>query len=168
MSKIIETNRLYLRELIPEDAENLYRLNLDSDVIKFTGDSAFESVQSARDFLKDYNSYTKYGFGRWAVIRKNDDLFLGWCGLKFSPEVEEIDIGFRFLKEYWNNGFATEAAQACLDLGFAMHRAERIVGRAMKSNIGSIRVLEKLGLKFESEFDFKGHVWVKYEVRAGE
>jgi len=84
--KIISTPRLLLREMTPEDAGNLYYLNLDPEVIRYTGDPPFDSILDAEIFLNRYDHYQKYGFGRWAVIRKLDNAFLGWCGLKYSPD----------------------------------------------------------------------------------
>lgn len=162
--KILETSRTYLREMTPADAEAAYLLNLDPDVIKYTGDVAFESVAQAENFLKNYDHYQQYGFGRWAVINKSDGEFLGWCGLKYSKEYDEFDIGFRFFKKYWNKGYATETAKKCLDFGFYELGIDRIVGRAMKDNIASIKVLEKLGMVFLTTFDFDGHEGVVYEL----
>ncbi|MEH0153160.1 GNAT family N-acetyltransferase [Limibacter armeniacum] len=163
--KILETKRLYLREMTPDDAEDIYRLNLDWDHIKYTGDKPFESIQEAKRFLENYSHYRTYGFGRWAVIEKDSDKFLGWCGLKYTPELEEYDIGFRFFKEYWNKGIGSEAAKACLDYGFSKFGLTRIVGRAMKDNLGSIRVLEKIGLEYLGEYDFDGEAGVIYEIK---
>lgn len=160
--KVLETDRLYLRRMDLKDAENAYLLNLDPEVIQFTGDVSFESIENARFFLTNYDHYEKYDFGRWAVIDKESDAFLGWCGLKFTPEIEEYDIGFRFYKKYWNKGYATEAAQACIDLGFNHYNLTTIVGRARKENIGSIRVLEKIGLTYLRDFDFDGNEGVIY------
>lgn len=91
---VLETERLYLRELTTNDAKSFYLLNLDDDVIKYTGDKAFKNIESAKEFLQNYNNYKKYGFGRWAVISKENKQFLCWCGLKFSEELNEYDIGF--------------------------------------------------------------------------
>ncbi len=148
---ILETTRLYLREHTTEDAENAYLLNSDPEVIKYTGDLAFISIDEARDFLEKYNHYEKYGFGRWAVIEKATNVYLGWCGLKYSPELDEFDIGFRVMKKYWNKGYATEAAMACLEIGFKRFGMKIIVGRAMKENLASIKVLQKIGLTFLEE-----------------
>ena len=74
--QILETERLFLREITVNDAETAYLLNLDTDVIKYTGDKSFDSIESARQFLTSYDHYKKYGFGRWAVIRKQDSEFL--------------------------------------------------------------------------------------------
>lgn len=125
--KILETNRLYLRRITIEDAENIYLLNLDSEVIQYTGDDAFESIESAEKFISSYNHYSKYDFGRWAVIGKNNHTFLGWCGLKYTPETDEYDIGFRFHKKYWNQGYATEAALACIALGFEKYKMQELL-----------------------------------------
>lgn len=145
-----------------EDAESIYLLNLDPEVIKYTCDLPFESVEKAKDFIENYNHYKLYGFGRWAVIGKSDNEFLGWCGLKYTAELNEYDIGFRFFKKYWNQGFATEAAIKCLEIGFKEFKMKEIVGRAMKGNIASIKVLEKIGMKYSHDFDYEGNVNAKY------
>ncbi len=164
MKKIIETNRLYLRELTIEDAENFYLLNADEEVIKYTGDNAFESIEKAKAFLENYNPYQEYGYGRWAVIDKSNEEFLGWCGLKFSPELKETDIGFRFFKKHWNKGYATESAKACLDYGFEKLKIKTIVGRAMELNKASIKVLEKIGMTFVGKFEFHLHDGVLFKI----
>lgn len=162
--KILETNRTYLREMTIEDAENAFQLNLDPDVVKYTGDKPFDSIEDASVFLSNYDHYKKYGFGRWGVINKNGNQFLGWCGLKYTSTLDEFDIGFRFFKKYWNKGFATETAKACIDFGFKEFKMKEVVGRAMKENIGSIRVLEKIGLKYYKPFDFDGKDGVIYKI----
>jgi RimJ/RimL family protein N-acetyltransferase len=165
MKKIIETNRLYLRELTVADAENSYLLNSDEDVIKYTGDKTFDSINEAKSFLENYNPYQEYGYGRWAVIAKSNEEFLGWCGLKYSPEIDEVDIGFRFFKKHWNKGYATESAKACLDYGFEKLSLKTIVGRAMEANVASIKVLEKLGMTFVGKFEFHLHDGVLYQIK---
>jgi ribosomal-protein-alanine N-acetyltransferase len=161
---ILETQRLLLREITESDAENAYLLNLDPDVIKYTGDKSFDSPAEAREFLSRYDHYKKYGFGRWGVISKENSEFMGWCGLKYSADTDEHDIGFRFFKKHWNKGYATESAMACLQLGFEKFNMGTIVGRAMKENAASIRVLEKIGLIYWKDFDFDGQQGVVYRV----
>jgi RimJ/RimL family protein N-acetyltransferase len=148
MKKILETPRLYLREMTAEDAESAYLLNSDPEVIRYTGDGPFESVSEARDFLANYESYKKYGFGRWAMILKETGEYLGWCGLKYTPELDESDIGYRLMKKFWGSGYASEAAEACIELGFTRFGMKTIIGRAMPANTASIRVLEKIGLTY--------------------
>lgn len=159
----IETQRTILRNLTIEDAEDFFALNLDKEVLKYTGDQPFENIQKSKDFLKNYDQYEKYGVGRLAVIEKVTSKFIGWCGLKYNPEKEEFDIGFRFFRNYWNKGFATETAKKCLDYGFEELGIARIVGRAMKDNHASIKVLEKIEMTFKETFDFDGHDGVIYE-----
>lgn len=166
--KIIETDRLYLREFQIEDAASLFLLNEDLDVLQFTGDVPFANIKEARNFVEGYDHYVEYGFGRWAVIRKNDEEFLGWCGLKYTPELDEHDIGFRLFKKYWGQGVATEAAKACLIHGFQDLQLKEIVGRAMKSNPASVKVLKKIGLFFYEDFDFDGAEGVKYRLSRTE
>lgn len=164
---ILETERTIMRQLTIEDAADFYSLNLDEAVLQYTGDQPFERIETAADFLANYDQYSKYGVGRLAVIDKETTEFLGWCGLKFSADKNEYDIGFRFYKKHWNQGYATETARKCLDIGFNHLHIEKIVGRAMAANIGSIRVLEKLGMKYKESFDFEGKEGVIYEVVKG-
>ena len=160
----IETERTIMRKLTINDAFDFYSLNLDEEVIKYTGDKPFEKLQTAIDFLTNYDQYEKYGVGRLAVIDKETSDFLGWCGLKFNEDTNEYDIGFRFHKKYWNKGLATETAKKCIEFGFRELNIEKIVGRAMLKNIGSIKVLEKIGMTFKENVDFDGRDGVMYEV----
>lgn len=153
-----------MRKLTTDDAFDFYNLNLDKEVLKFTGDKPFENLHASVEFLSNYDQYERYGVGRLAVIDKATTKFIGWCGLKYSQDKNEYDIGFRFQRNYWNKGFATETAKKCLDFGFSQLGIDKIVGRAMKENIGSIKVLEKIGMKFKENFDFEGQVGVIYEL----
>lgn len=145
MIYIDSTERLLLRELIEDDYKDLFALNNDPDVLQYTGDEPFATLQDAQKFLANYPDYDDHGFGRWAVIRKEDQAFLGWCGLKFNEE-NQVDLGFRFFKQYWNDGYATEAAKCALEIGFEVLNITEIIGRSAKENAASIRVLEKIGM----------------------
>ena len=164
MKPIVETDRLLLRELNMTDAKDFYALNLNPNVVKYTGDRAFKNISEAEIFLSNYSDYDKNGYGRWAVIAKTNGEFLGWCGLKYIHGLNETDIGFRFFENHWNKGFATESAKACLRFGFETLNLETIVGRAMAENRASIKVLEKIGLKYEKEFDFDSHKGLIYKI----
>lgn len=118
MKPILETERLLLRELNSDDAGNFFNLNENPNVIKYTGDKAFQNIDEAREFLENYQNYRLNGYGRWAVISKVNNEFVGWCGLKYNSSTDETDVGFRFFEHYWNKGFATESAGACIDYGF--------------------------------------------------
>ena len=165
---ITETNRLTLREFKFEDAENLYNLNSDQEVIKYTGDKAFQSILEAKIFIQNYDAYSKYGYGRWAVELKTTKQFIGWCGLKYIPSLNETDIGFRLIKDFWEKGYATEAAKASLEFAFNVLKMEAIVGIAMKENIASIKVLEKIGMVFWKEFIFDEHPGLYFKIEKGD
>lgn len=164
MDSIIETKRLYLRPLQVADAPHFYALNEDPDVLKYTGDVPFENVTKAEEFLQNYTQYKKFGVGRWAVIQKVTGAFLGWCGLKFAESTKEYDIGFRFFKTHWNKGYATEAADACIDYGLNTLQIPRIIGSAMKQNSASVKVLEKIGLSYLQDFTFEGQHGAIYVI----
>src|SRR6476660_4189045 len=127
-SMILETQRLILREFELGDAETLYRLNLDPAVIRYTGDVAFDTIDDAANFIANYDDYHKNGYGRWAMIDKETAAFVGWCGLKYNADSDETDIGFRLFTNFWNTGFATEAAKACVDYGFNTLHLTSIIG----------------------------------------
>lgn len=152
---ITETPRLLLREFEIDDAKSMWELNSDPEVIKYTGDPPFGNVEKARDFLLNCKDYEKNGYGRWAVITKASNSFIGWCGLKLN-EQNLVDIGFRFFRREWNKGYATEAAQASLEYGFKELNLKEIVGRVARQNSASIKVLEKLSMDYWKNDTCKG------------
>jgi len=164
----LETARTYMRHLNVIDAADFYALNQNPEVLKYTGDLPFDSIESTKKFLVEYEQNHKNGLGRLAVINKHTGKFMGWCGLKHTAEKDEYDIGFRFFKEYWNLGFATETALKCLEFGFRELKLAEIVGRAMKENTASIRVLEKIGMKFKENFESDLHNGVIYHLSSSE
>ena len=162
MSIILETNRLLMREFREEDAIGMYELNKDPDVIRYTGDDPFASVEMARNFILDYDAYAMHGCGRLTVLLKDTMDYAGWCGLKYDPASSETDLGFRLLKKFWNRGLATEASLRSVEFGFNELKLDRIIGRAMQENQASIHVLKKTGMIFEKEFEAHGGICVQY------
>ena len=155
LKPVLTTPRLILREIELSDDKEMFELNSDPEVMKYTGDISFESMAQTRSFIENYPDYAKNGFGRNAVILKETGKFIGWCGLKKLPD-GTVDIGYRFLKRYWNKGYATESAQAMIDYGFKHYGLTEIIGNASAKNIGSIRVFEKLGMSFICKRDYDG------------
>ncbi len=144
---ILQTQRLFIRQFELKDAGKMYQLNNDPDVLRYTGDLPFSSIQAARNFLANYQDYQKNGYGRWAVVHKETQHFIGWCGLKYHLE-DFTDIGFRFFQKEWNKGYATESAKAVLDYGFDTLKLTKIIGRVSSHNKASIKVLEKLEMEW--------------------
>ena len=165
MNPIIQTNRFYLREKQLSDAKDMYLLNIDPEVIKYTGDPPFKDEDEALAFIKNYDHFRKHGFGRWVIVDKQNDEYLGWCGLK-KHEDGMIDLGYRIKKEHWSKGIASEAAAACVDYGFTVLNINEIVGRSASANAASIRILEKIGMQFWKKDTCDGiedSVWYKVD-----
>jgi RimJ/RimL family protein N-acetyltransferase len=165
MNVVIETGRLLLRTFTMNDIELVYDLNSDSNVTRYTGD-LISSREQAQEILEKVilPQYALYNHGRWAVHTKNDLDFIGWCGLKYRFERNEVDLGYRFKTTSWGKGFATEAANATLQYGFSKLNIQKIVGRAVPENSGSWRVLEKIGMQFTREELVDGHWARTYEL----
>lgn len=145
----LRTPRLVLRRLVPDDAQAMFDLNADPEVLRFTIDKPRASVEEARRFLEAYQAvYRDDGFARWAAIEEATGEWLGWCGLRRQTD-GDVDVGYRYRRAVWGRGFATEGARASLAYGFDELRLERIIGVAHIGNAKSIRVLEKIGLRFE-------------------
>ena len=151
MAVILETNRLLIREFTMKDVEDSYQMNLDPEVTKYTNDGGVQSRDEIHHRIKNHvlRDYKKYGYGRWAVEFKPDNKFIGFCGLKFISELNEVEVGYRFMRDYWGLGIATESAAPVVSFGFEQLDLERIIGLVMPGNIASIRVLEKLGFSYE-------------------
>lgn len=139
-----ESERVLLREWTPEDSSWLYELNMNPAVVKFTGDVGFTSKDNALNLIKTYPNYQRDGYGRWMAIDKSTGTPIGWCGLKNNGW--GIDLGFRYFQSSWGQGIATECAMATVDKAREL-RLPRLIGRALSENIGSWKVLEKVGMK---------------------
>lgn len=166
MDVVIETERLLLRKFTDADTGLIYELNRIEDVTRYTGDP-IRDVAHAQEVLDKVilPQYTLYNHGRWAVHTKPDHTFIGWCGLKARPERDfEIDLGYRFIPSSWGNGYATEAAFACLQYGFKQLGLKRIVGRAVPQNTASLKVLEKIGMQYVCDEIVDEHPAKTYEA----
>jgi RimJ/RimL family protein N-acetyltransferase len=166
MHIILETERLFLRSFTPEDGQLVYDLNKDPDVTIYTGDPV-RNLDHAQEILESniLPQYALYNHGRWAVHEKEGGAFIGWCGLKTRSERNnEIDLGYRFVKNSWGKGYATEAAFACLKYGFEKLGLHRIVGRAMPGNAASVKVLEKIGMHYIGDEVVDDHPARTYEA----
>lgn len=146
---LIETERLYLREISFDDKFELLELHSDPLVQKYTGEAVVKTIEEIELAIQErIDNYKKYGYGRWATFLKDGMQFIGWAGLAYLPEFDEIDIGYRFLPKYWGLGYATEASEAILDYGFNTLGLKRIIAIAMKENEASFRVMQKIGMEF--------------------
>ncbi|HVX11482.1 MAG TPA: GNAT family N-acetyltransferase [Pirellulales bacterium] len=164
MGPILETERLLLRQFVPGDAEELFRLHSDLEVLRYTGDTAPADIEEARRLLaaRQIADYERYGFGRWVCMLKATGSFVGWAGLKYLPELGEVDLGYRLRRDWWGRGLATEAARGCVEYGFAMLSLPRIIGVVEPAHAASIRVLEKAGFHRDGEMTYRGSAVLRY------
>lgn len=151
MNIIFETERLLFREFTTDDAQLIYELNSDPEIIKYVHELPTIDLKMALANITEriMPQYIKYGYGRWAVFLKGSMEFIGWCGLKYRPERNEIDLGYRFKQAYWGKGYATEAALATLQYGFRSLRIPLITAMAHIENTASLKVIEKCGMHFQ-------------------
>lgn len=152
MNIILQTPRLILRQFTEADAPLILSLNSDPEVVKYLHEPTLQTVEHAAQIINDIIlPQYKNNLGRWAIHTKDNMNFIGWCGLKYRPEIDEIDLGYRFMQKAWGKGFATEAAQHTLDYGLNDLQLKLITGRAHIENIASIKVLEKIGMDYVGE-----------------
>jgi len=165
MNIIIETDRLLLRTFTEHDSPLIYELNNDPDVTRYTHDPVKDPDHAAEILTKTIlPQYALHNHGRWAVHLKTTLEFLGWCGLKYRSELNEIDLGYRFKRDFWGMGYATEAAYASIKYGFEKLNLKRIVGRAEIENISSWKVLEKCGMTYIGNEEVDGYPVKTYEI----
>ncbi len=148
---LIETARLRLRHLTADDADFIVELLNEPAFIRNIGDRGVRTAEDARGYIAKgpVASYERHGFGLCAVELKDTGTPIGICGLLKRDTLEHVDIGFAFLSGYWSKGYAVEAAAAALDYGRDRVGLPRVVAITVPHNEPSIRVLEKIGLRFE-------------------
>ena len=158
MKPILETERLTLREANLDDAAFLLELQNSPGWLQFIGDRGVKNLADARQYLSNriLKSYTDHGFGLYLMVRKEDQVSLGMCGLIRREGLGDIDIGFALLPEYMGQGYAFEAAAAVMAYARDDLKLERIVAITLPVNTNSIRLLEKIGLQFERMFQLPG------------
>ena len=149
---VVETERLTLRRLELGDAEFILGLLNDPSFLRFIGDKGVRTLDDAREYISNgpVASYERFGFGLYLTERKEDRVPIGICGLLKRESLEDVDVGFAFLPQFWSKGYAFESASAVMAYGRNVLGLTRIVAVTSPDNDASIRLLEKLGLKFES------------------
>lgn len=166
-NKIIRTDRLILRPFSMDDVSASYEMEQNPAVNKYTGDGGVKSLEVMGQLISNVINvdYANYGFGRMAIVSIEDNCFIGFAGLKYLADIDEVDLGYRLRQEYWGRGLATEASAACVKFGFEELGLDKIVAFVEPENVGSSRVLDKLGFQFEAKFDYDGDMVDKYVLR---
>jgi RimJ/RimL family protein N-acetyltransferase len=150
--KTLETDRLVIRRLEAGDAAFMLDLLNQPSFIRFIGDRGIRTLEEARIYIQEraIASYEKNGFGPLAVEMKTDGRVIGIVSLLDRDELDDVDMGFAFLPEFWGQGLASEASSAVLEFAFTNLGLERIIAITRPDNIGSIKTLQKMGLAYES------------------
>ena len=148
---VLDTERLNLRRLTGDDAAFILKLLNDPAFIKNIGDRGVRTEADARRYISDgaVASYEQHGFGLYLVELKQSGAPVGICGLVKRDSLADVDIGFAFLPRYRARGYASESAAAVRDYALEVLGLKRLVAIVNPANEGSIRVLEKIGLKYE-------------------
>ena len=168
MKVVLESERLFLREFVRGDVDNLFELDSYPEVIRWGNGgntTNYERIKT-ESLPKMMETYDKYdNFGIWAAIEKSSQSFMGWFHFlpatdnKFAVDLNivadgEIALGYRLIPIFWGKGYATEMSQALVLKGFNDWNVQRVVGWTLLNNHRSIRVMEKVGLMFEREFAY--------------
>lgn len=147
---ILETDRLRLRRLTPDDAPFILELLNDPLFLRFVGDKGVRSREEAGEYIRrgPMASYAQHGFGLFHVALRDADAPIGMCGLLKREMLEDVDIGFAYLPRFGGQGYATEAARAVMNYGRTVLGLTRIVAITAPDNEGSKHVLQKIGLRY--------------------
>ena len=163
---ITQTKRLIIREFQVLDIEALAQILAKPEVMQFSLDGVLSTKQTAVKIQSFLDSYQKNGYGKWAVIDRQSGRLIGYCGIAVE-EIEgkpENELGYRIDSDFWGQGLATEAANACLEYGFSNLKLDYILGIVEPENQASIRVLEKVGMEFTKESTWRGKVVFIYKI----
>jgi len=169
----LETNRLIMRPFEETDAEGLFLLDSNPEVMKYVGGVVSTEIEQSRQMIEFIqNQYKENGVGRLAVIEKSSNILIGWSGLKYlTKEINGMknvyELGYRFLPKYWGKGYATETAIAALSYAFNEIKTDIVYAMAVTENAGSNHVLRKLGFEELGTFLDDGDLcyWYKLEKK---
>ena len=166
---MIETSRLRMRKLTPEDLPWLIEMRSPEPVNRYLGGTKMQNPEALAKRLKFYiGCYDEYGFGNCAMQFKANGELIGTSGLQPLEDTGEIEIGYNLSEKYWRQGIGYECAMGWLTYGFETAGLERIVAIAQPENVGSWRIMEKCGMKYEKTEDHYGINCVLYAISRDE
>ena len=159
----IETKRLRLRPFNLDDSVPLHKILEVEGVLQYFPTSDPPDLERVEKLVQlQIDHWDEHGYGWWAVEALVNKHLIGWSGLQFLPETDEIEIGYLLARPYWGKGLATEGALIGINYGFKSLNIPTITGIVHPENAGSQRVLEKIGLKFQEEAEYFGMDCFKY------
>lgn len=170
MNLILETDRLILREILFEDAPAFFAMDNNPNVHNYLWNKPTQRIEETIEMIEFIrNQYSNNGIGRFAMILKETNEFVGWAGLKFNTEIVNnkvnfYDIGYRLDEKFWGKGFASEATFAWLDYGFNSMKIPKMEAAAHADNSASNKILQKIGMKMTEQYLEDGVLWNWYEL----
>lgn len=162
---MFETNRLLIRKFNQTDIDAVFAMRKDEEVMRFIRQPQTnrQEAENWLDLLSSRWQTERIGF--CALIEKNSNCLIGWCGLWRLKETNEVEVGYAIVKEYWGKGYAVEAAEVFLKYGFEDLSFEKIVAVANPENRNSWRVMEKLGMTFDHIGKYYDNDLVHYTIK---
>lgn len=155
---IAETERLIIRQFEHRDIPSIFLLNSVPEVLTYIPGEPMTSVEQAEDIFNEVilTSYEEFGYGRWAVEHKLDNKVIGFCGPKYITEYDEVELGYRYLPDYWGKGLGSEAGRSALEQ-FQRFGVDEAIAIILLGNKGSENLAQKLGMKHRNRDSFMGH-----------
>ena len=149
--KVLETERLVLRWLGTGDSAFILELVNEPSWLRFIGDKAVRTLEDAENYIRNgpLEMYARLGFGLYLVETRKPAESIGICGLIKRETLEDADLGFAFLPRFWGKRYAFESASAVISYGKRVLGLSRIVAITSQDNVQSIKLLERLGFRFE-------------------
>lgn len=171
MTNPVTTAHLLGERISPEHFPDIHRLHSDPQVMKtLSADGKPLSEEVTKEGIRQaVDHWQQHGFGFWVFRHKSDGQFIGRGGLKIYQidGKDVVGLAYAVISDYWNQGFATEIAQASLEVGFGLGLTE-IASWTLPGNLASQRVMEKLGFRYERDFEFAGLLHRFYRLVKGE
>lgn len=161
---VLETARLQLRRWTYADRAAFNQMVFDPDAMRYVHESEPLTSEEADDALRNTVERYARGFGDWAILRKGDTEIIGESGLAVREEGGDIEIGWLLRGPYWGQGFAFEAASAVLQYAFEELRLEQIIALIRPDNHRSIRLAEKLRMRYDGTVEQRDHEMRKYLI----
>lgn len=159
------TSRLVLRAFTEKDVEPLHQILGERGTLRYFPNPDPPTREKVERLISgQLKHWEEYGYGWWAVEPRSKNGLIGWSGLQFLPETEEVEVGYLLSKAFWGKGLATEAAQVCVQYGFENFPFESIVAIVHPENIASQRVIEKLGMSFIDRSHYFGMDCYRYAI----
>ena len=165
MNTYIETERLIIRDHLPEDFEAIWRMDRDPEVRLFTGGVSTLSRDKAYDKHLRYCNKSEDDLKEYAVLLKETGAYIGYCGFQYCQVLKGVEILYGYDKTYWGRGYAKEAAMAVLDYGLNQLKLGHVLAAVNYNNVGSDKVLQSIGMTYVGDIEWpKQGLVKKYEI----